>query len=128
MPSAKTKEWCVWNSKSDIRCSYQVLWSLLRSWHQFTRKTPSPYSPLMLMPENIPATLKPRKVLGDGNCLFNTGSVCVVGNESWLSYYASLLLQSCSFNKIFMQIISGKKFKLIPYFLEYKTVDIFSLR
>ena len=37
---------------------------------------------LMLMPEDIPANLKPRKVLGDGNCLFNAGSVCVVGNES----------------------------------------------
>ena len=37
---------------------------------------------LMLMPEDMPANLKPRKVLGDGNCLFNAGSVCVVGNES----------------------------------------------
>ena len=37
---------------------------------------------LILMPDDVPANLKPRKVLGDGNCLFNAGSVCVVGNES----------------------------------------------
>ena len=36
---------------------------------------------LMLMPEDMPANLKLRNVLGDGNCLFNAGSVCVVGNE-----------------------------------------------
>lgn len=37
---------------------------------------------LILMPDDVPANLKPRKVLGDGNCLFNSGSLCVVGHES----------------------------------------------
>lgn len=52
----------------------------------------------MLMPENIPATLKPRKVLGDGNCLFNTGSVCVVGNES-----LAVLLRLLTAAELFLQ-------------------------
>lgn len=38
---------------------------------------------LFLMPEDVPAEFySPRKVSGDGNCLFNAISVCMVGNES----------------------------------------------
>ena len=37
---------------------------------------------LFLMPEDVPAKFSPRKVWGDGNCLFNAISVCMVGNES----------------------------------------------
>ena len=53
---------------------------------------------LMLMPEDIPANLKPRKVLGDGNCLFNAGSVCVVGNES-----LAVLLRLLTAAELFLQ-------------------------
>ena len=54
----------------------------------------------MLMPEDIPANLKPRKVLGDGNCLFNAGSVCVVhvGNES-----LALVLRLLTAAELFLQ-------------------------
>ena len=35
----------------------------------------------LLIPDDIPANLKPRKITGNGNCLFNSVSVLLVGNE-----------------------------------------------
>lgn len=35
----------------------------------------------LLMPDDIPANLKPRKITANGNCLFNSVSVLLVGNE-----------------------------------------------
>lgn len=77
MLSAKTIEWCVRNSKSNqaFLPSSLVTSEQLASIHKEDAF-------LMLMPEDIPANIKPKKVLGDGNCLFNAGSVFVLGNES----------------------------------------------
>ncbi|KAJ7391232.1 hypothetical protein OS493_019363 [Desmophyllum pertusum] len=35
----------------------------------------------ILKPDDIPADLVPTKVTGDGNCLFNSASINLVGNE-----------------------------------------------
>lgn len=35
----------------------------------------------LLMPDDIPANLNPTKVTGNGNCLFNSASINLVGNE-----------------------------------------------